>query len=447
MDRLQQRALCALERREGEFSLLLDESFDIVWQSESTVEHLGVDDARGRNATEFVHVDDLGLVADTMARSIELVEHRGLDPSVAPEASQIRIRSADGRWLAFDATTFNYLDDPEVRAVLCVCRRTRDRADLSRTIELLASGTPVDELMPVIVRLAEHSMGGGRVGAAVAWTNGERTEVVTSHQHPPLDRRLADVARTVWTQDIREPTVITDLDDPILGEAGPIAAAEGFRGAFIMPIAAPGSSSVIASMVAWGTSTVDFHASDQTQVHVALRLAALAIADHRTKLALRWAASHDPLTGLANRAEFSRLLDDAADRPLVLLYIDLDDFKPINDQHGHPTGDLVLVEVAQRIAATIGPRDVVGRLGGDEFAVLCPDTDDPDHGRQLGQRIIARLGAPIRAADIDLHVGASVGVAIGAHPLIPSVLAARADSALYEAKRSGKNTVRLADQH
>jgi diguanylate cyclase (GGDEF)-like protein len=323
----------------------------------------------------------------------------------------------------------------------------RDRADLPRAIEALGSGSPMAVVMPMIARLAEHSMGGGQVRVALAWLANERIEIATSAELPPLDPRLADVARTVWTLGLGESCVITDLHDSMLAGVADLAEQHGYRGAFIVPVAAPDSSDVIGSMVAWGTSTIDFKAPPQSPVHVALRLAALAISDHRTKLALRWAAAHDPLTGLANRAEFSRRLDQSAHNPLLLLYIDLDDFKPINDQHGHPTGDLVLVEVAQRIAATIGPRDVVGRLGGDEFAVLCPDTDDPDLGRQLGQRIIARLGAPIRAADIDLHVGASVGVAIGAHPLIPSVLAARADSALYEAKRSGKNTVRLADQH
>ena len=103
---------------------------------------------------------------------------------------------------------------------------------------------------------------------------------------------------------------------------------------------------------------------------------------------LRWAASHDPLTGLANRAEFARRLDEAADGELVLLYIDLDDFKPINDAYGHPVGDIVLKEVGRRIADVIGPDDTVGRLGGDEFAVVCAGTSDPVHGRADRRRIV-----------------------------------------------------------
>lgn len=446
MDPVDVRAMLAMGQREGEFSILLDAEFDVVWQSPSTSVQLGFDDVTGRNATEFVHPDDLGLVLETMVRSAELAQHRTLDAGVAPTASVVRILRADGTWATFDATTFNSLDDPSIGAVLCTCRRTQDRADLGRAIELLAAGSSAAELMPVIVRLAEQSMGGGVVRAAIAWTNGERTTVATS-PGDPLDSRLADVARTVWTVPIDEPTIIVDLDDPRLGEAGEVAAANGFSGAFVVPIVAPGSTSIIASMVAWGTSTIDFSAAVQTPLHVALRLAALAVADERTKLALRWAASHDPLTGLANRAEFGRCLTELSDRPLLLLYIDLDDFKPINDNYGHPTGDAVLVEVAQRIAAAIGPDDIAGRLGGDEFAVICADTADSDWGLRIGQRIIDSLRSPIETSNGVVHVGASVGVAVGAQPLIPTVLAAHADGALYQAKRTGKNTVCLASHH
>jgi diguanylate cyclase (GGDEF)-like protein len=303
----------------------------------------------------------------------------------------------------------------------------------------------MDVVMPMIARLAEHSIGGGDVRVALAWLANERIEVATSTELPALDVRLADAARMVWTIGLREPFVITDFAGTHLGDLAELATASGYRGAFTVPIAAPDSPDVIGSMIAWGTSTVDFKAPSQSPLHVALRLAALAIADHRTKLALRWAAAHDPLTGLANRAEFARRLDRAADHPLLLLYIDLDDFKPINDVHGHPTGDRVLQEVAQRIDATIRPGDLVGRLGGDEFAVICEGTGDPDHGRDLGRRIIAAIREPIITDGTELRIGASVGVAIGAHPLIPDVLACRADDALFRAKRAGKNTVCLAD--
>jgi diguanylate cyclase (GGDEF)-like protein len=83
-------------------------------------------------------------------------------------------------------------------------------------------------------------------------------------------------------------------------------------------------------------------------------------------------------------------------------------------------------------------------MGGDEFAVVCAGTNDPFDGRDLADRIVVAIREPIVANGVELRVGASVGVAVGAHPLIPSVLVQRADEALYTAKNSGKNTVCLA---
>ncbi|MGZ4738521.1 MAG: diguanylate cyclase domain-containing protein [Ilumatobacteraceae bacterium] len=433
-----------MSRKEGEFTLLLDEKFDILWHSESLSRILGCGDVTGRNGTEFVHPDDLGLALETMMQVVQGADHQGLDPTFAPESADIRVADVNGQWHSFETTTWNHLDDGDVRGVLCTCRRVHDRSDLARAIEMLGSGAEVDAVVPVIARLADRSMGGAEVRTAFAWKQGERVIIVSAAGETPLDPRLADAAGLVWSNELTTPIVVTDLDDPMLNGAGKVAAAAGYRGAFIVPIEAPSGPEIIGAMVAWSASTVDFQAPTQSPVHVALRLAALAIADHRTKRILRWAAAHDPLTGLANRAEFARRLDELASGDLVLLYIDLDDFKPINDAYGHPVGDLVLTEVGRRIASVIGPNDTVGRLGGDEFAVVCAGMSDPLEGRAVGDRIVEAIRVPLIANGLRLTVGASVGVAVGAQPLIPAMLARRADEALYHAKHSGKNTVCLA---
>jgi diguanylate cyclase (GGDEF)-like protein len=436
--------MSSMSRKEGEFTLLLDESFDILWHSESLAPLLGWGDLTGRNGTEFVHPDDLGLVLETMMQVGTGSSHQGLDPTFAPESADIRVADVNGNWHSFETTTWNHLDDGDVKGVLCTCRRVYDRSDLSRAIEMLGSGVDVHEVLPIVARLADRSMGGAEVRTAIAWKQDDKIAVVTAAGMPPLDSRLADVAKAVWSNELTSPLVVTDLDDPILDGAGAVAIAAGYRGAFIVPIEAPTGPGILGAMVAWSASTIDFQAPTQSPVHVALCLAALAIADHRTKRTLRWAAAHDPLTGLANRAEFARRLDEAAGGDLILLYIDLDDFKPINDAHGHPVGDFVLQEVGRRIASVIRPHDTVGRLGGDEFAVVCAGMSDPAEGREVGNRIIEAIRLPLITNGLHLAVGASVGVAVGAQPLIPSMLARRADEALYAAKNAGKNTVRLA---
>jgi diguanylate cyclase (GGDEF)-like protein len=444
MDVDDRRALTSLSRREGEFSLLLDEQFDILWHSSSLSAILGFDDLRGRNGTEFVHPDDLELVLRTMLQANEDDEaHNQLDPTHAPESADIRLLDVNGRWNVVEATTFDHLQDPAINGVLCTCRVVRDRSDVARAIELLGSGAPVDAVLPVVARLADRSMG-GVARCAIARRHSQGTTAVTAVDEPALDPRLVEAVDLVWSLGLTESLIITDLDDPRLGGAGRVAAAAGYLAAYLVPIEAPTGSEIVGAMVTWGRSTIDFQAPLQSPLHVALRLAALAISDHGTKRALRWAASHDPLTGLANRAEFSRRLDELAADDLVLLYIDLDDFKPINDAHGHPVGDAVLVEVARRIANVIGSDDVVGRLGGDEFAVVSAGAGAADRGRAIADRIIDAVRLPILANGLRLRVGASVGVAMGAQPLIPSVLIQQADEALYTAKNSGKNTVCLA---
>lgn len=144
------RALRSIGRKEGEFTLLLDEQFDIIWHSDSLSAILGWADVRGRNGTEFVHPDDLGLVLDTMLLANNAREHSGLQDAYAPESSDIRIADVHGTWHTFETTTWNHLHDDEVRAVLCTCRRVQDRSDLARAIEQLGSGTDVHEVMPVI---------------------------------------------------------------------------------------------------------------------------------------------------------------------------------------------------------------------------------------------------------------------------------------------------------
>ncbi len=436
--------MSSVSRKEGELTLLLDERFDIVWHSESLVPILGWHDVRGHNATEFVHPDDLSLVLDTMVRVAGRQDHSGLDPRFAPESADIRIIDVEGRWQTFETTTWNHLDDDDVRGVLCTCRRVRDRSNLALAIEMLGSGAAVDDVIGVIARLADLSMGGGEVRTAIAWRQGDQVVTVTATDLPPLHPLLAGAADLVWSTGLTAPTVVTDLADPQLNGAGQAAIAAGYRGAFLVPIEDPSGTEVIGAMVAWGTSTVDFHAQSQSPLHVALRLAALAIADHHLKRSLRWAAAHDDLTGLVNRAEFARRLDAMTNDDLVLLYIDLDDFKPINDAHGHRVGDLVLKEVAHRVATVIGPNNIVGRLGGDEFAVILTGTSDPIRGRAVADRIVEAVRVPMIVNGHHLAVGGSVGVAVGAQPLIPAMLAQRADEALYKAKHAGKTTVCVA---
>ena len=156
-------------------------------------------------------------------------------------------------------------------------------------------------------------------------------------------------------------------------------------------------------------------------------------------------AFHDALTGLANRALFRDRLDHALalhqrdGRGLGVLFLDLDDFKAVNDRYGHAAGDRLLREAGDRLAAGVRSGDTVARLGGDEFAVLLEGTGDAE---ETAEKLLDALRRPYEIDGRVVTVGASVGFADAAdYPASPEQLIRRADVAMYAGKRSGKNTL------
>ena len=154
-------------------------------------------------------------------------------------------------------------------------------------------------------------------------------------------------------------------------------------------------------------------------------------------------SQRDPLTGLLNRAGFEQFLEREAQAgqgaSLGLLYIDLDRFKPVNDEHGHAAGDRLLQAVARRLGSLVRPTDAVARLGGDEFAVLLSDIGAVAHCEAVAEKVVAALLAPFDVDGQRLAIGASVGVALGVDAAGDwGALIRRADEALYRAKAAGR---------
>jgi len=150
-------------------------------------------------------------------------------------------------------------------------------------------------------------------------------------------------------------------------------------------------------------------------------------------------ATHDALTGIYNVRYFNEALAKTlVERASAMALIDLDHFKPINDEHGHAAGDAALITFANTIRAELKPGDIFARLGGDEFAVLFPD-GTVDHARALLDAVYARLTrAPFQFDDARLQLSASAGLVAAQIGETPEAIKKRADEALYEAKRQGK---------
>jgi diguanylate cyclase (GGDEF)-like protein/PAS domain S-box-containing protein len=159
---------------------------------------------------------------------------------------------------------------------------------------------------------------------------------------------------------------------------------------------------------------------------------------------LRERAFHDPLTQLANRALFVDRLGHALNRRLrgdhqvAVLFVDLDDFKLVNDGLGHQAGDDLLVRVAHRLSSSLRLGDTAARFGGDEFAVLLEQADE-EQAKQVADRILAVLTDPFELADCEVFVRASIGVAVADGPAVDgNTLLRNADMAMYHAKAAGK---------
>ena len=159
---------------------------------------------------------------------------------------------------------------------------------------------------------------------------------------------------------------------------------------------------------------------------------------------VRALAFRDPLTDLANRRRVGGALEavlteaNRTARPCAVLLLDLDHFKAVNDAYGHGTGDTVLREVARRLAAGLGPGDLLGRWGGEEFIVVLPAAD-ARAARALAERLRTGLtDAPVLGS---LRLTLSAGTACSRPGDTPAALVARADGALYRAKRSGRNRI------
>ena len=169
---------------------------------------------------------------------------------------------------------------------------------------------------------------------------------------------------------------------------------------------------------------------------------------HRSEQRIAHLARHDALTGLANLAHLQdalkRHLAGAAEgQEVALLCLDLDRFKIVNDTLGHPAGDALLQQVAQRMQQSVRSGDVVARLGGDEFAILQVNTPQPSGSSALARRLIAVMAEPFDIDGHQMHIGTSVGVAVAPFDGEQAdVLLKNADLALYRAKADGRSLLR-----
>lgn len=165
---------------------------------------------------------------------------------------------------------------------------------------------------------------------------------------------------------------------------------------------------------------------------------------------LMQASERDALTGLTNRRGFERILEERLKRErhrLSLLFVDLDGFKPINDELGHQIGDQVLQELAERFRGVTRDSDLVARLGGDEFCVLAHLSQPEESSQVIAEKLLGAARETVQVNGQGVSVGASIGIAIPHLSTTPGELVQTADRAMYQAKRAGGDGYRLIHCH
>ncbi len=218
----------------------------------------------------------------------------------------------------------------------------------------------------------------------------------------------------------------------------------GQRSMMMIPLAARGR--VLGAIEATSSQDAFFDAGHIAKAWPFAAEAVMALENYGLIDELRRRALHDALTGLANRnLLLDRLEHAVARRPgpgagrIAVLFLDLDDFKAVNDNIGHAGGDQLLVAMAERLVSGLRPSDTAARVGGDEFAILLEDLRADDEAEQVARRLIEALAVPFQIDDASIEIGTSVGIALGrAGESSAEELLGNADFAMYRAKMLGK---------
>ena len=223
-----------------------------------------------------------------------------------------------------------------------------------------------------------------------------------------------------------------------------LLAARGYRDGIAVRIAADGGLDGELLVANRRDAVSTFGRGDLELLEALAGPASVSLENTRLEAELKRQAFHDPLTGLANRALLSRRIQSALEHgprgEFAVLLLDVDDFKAVNDTLGHPVGDRLLVDIAQRLRSCLRPEDTAARLGGDEFAVVLGTTSTVAEALAVGERILDSLRQPFAASAVDVTVRASLGIVIDdASVADVDDLLSRADIAMYRAKARGKD--------
>ncbi len=370
-----------------------------------------LDELTGHNSLEFIHPDDVEAVVQAL--------RAGMRPGSGKVTVQYRFRHADGTWRWLESIADNLLADPDVSGLVLTSRDVTEQRETEEALRqnylttLIRYGADLvfvlnrDQTIRYLSPSVETILGfSPAIGVGM-----QAADIVHKDDHERAEQAL-------------EP-LLSGEQDVVRFEVRARHRTDGWRWlelAATYLIEEPGIDGIVVN------------ARDITERKTLERQ-------------LAHDATHDALTGLPNRTLFLDRLRSAQDDrnldadPIAVLFIDLDDFKLINDSHGHVAGDLGLQVVGQRIHDRLGRRDTMSRFGGDEFTVLVDRVRGIEDAGRVAADLLAAISQPFVLSGQETRIRASIGIAVSSGVLRdPHDLLRAADTALYRAKALGGGT-------
>jgi diguanylate cyclase (GGDEF)-like protein/PAS domain S-box-containing protein len=372
------------------------------------------EEMQGRRTLEFIHEDDHALAVDNW---MEMLQSPGPGRRV-----RLRHKRKDGSWVWFEVTNHNLLEDPDHGCVVSTL------VDISEEMAIQEALRAREQLLD---RLAEAiPLGLFQIDAErkIVYTNDRLHEIVGLKPASTVEKQLASVVS-------KDKAALKKAVDSVLDE--------GNSADIEVELRLPPAREL-------RLCTLNLRPlGDAGRINGAIACVADVTESARMREELKRKATFDELTSCYNRASIlpaiEAIIEGEKKADLAVCFVDLDRFKPVNDELGHAAGDELLKIVAERLRGAVRGADLVARIGGDEFLVVCPKVGGPERAMKLANRFSEVLSGEVRVSEKSIELAASIGVAWSNDKHVDAdALIAQADDAMYDAKSGDDGRPRLA---
>lgn len=446
---------------------LIDWVPDYMWvkdtESRFVVANRAIASDSGKDkASDMIGLTDFDLHAPELAQRFRAIEQDVLRTGrpMIDEEEFVVDASGAGKWFSSTKVPLRNVQN-DIFGLVGIARdiTARKQADVLRDgqahiLEMIATSAPLEDVLDRLMRLVESQLTGifGSVllldkdgghlhhGAAPSLSK-DYTSAIDGVATGPKVGSCGTAAHR------REPVIVADImQDPLWEDYRELAAAHGYRSCWSTPILSH-QGAVLGVFAMYSTTVREPTDAETRLIDFTTRIAGIAIERKLAEDRIHFMANHDALTGLPNRALLEDRLSQAIlyaqryDRWVTVVFIDLDNFKLVNDTLGHNAGDELLKTVAARMVECVRATDTVVRLGGDEFVIVLFDQPtNVDLIAETLQKIRMAIAEPVRLGAHRLRATASIGIA--SYPkdgTNPDALLANADAAMYRAKEFGRD--------